>query len=63
MTLNNKNIIIYGLGQSGISTYKKLKNDNNIFIWDDSVKKRVDLVLVYFYEAQRLLKKFFYIPG
>ena len=43
MTLNNKNIIIYGLGQSGISTYKKLKNDNNIFIWDDSVKKRLDL--------------------
>ena len=43
MTLNNKNIIIYGLGQSGISTYKKLKNDNNIFLWDDSVKKRKDL--------------------
>ena len=43
MTLNNKNIIIYGLGQSGISAYKKLINDNNIFIWDDSVKKRVDL--------------------
>ena len=39
--LNNKNIfskkkiLIYGLGKSGLSAYKFLKNNNEIFLYDD----------------------------
>ena len=40
---NYENIIIYGLGQSGISSYEKLKDTKNIFIWDDCEKKRKEL--------------------
>ena len=40
MLENYENIIIYGLGQSGISSYEKLKGKKNIFIWDDCKKKR-----------------------
>mgnify|MGYP003326838398 CR=1 FL=1 len=36
MLENYENIIIYGLGQSGISSYEKLKGKKNIFIWDDN---------------------------
>ncbi len=43
MLENYENIIIYGLGQSGISSYEKLKNKKNIFIWDDCEKKRKEL--------------------
>ena len=43
MLENYENIIIYGLGQSGISSYEKLKDRKNIFIWDDSEKKRKEL--------------------
>ena len=38
---NNKNIfskkkiLIYGLGKSGISAYKFLKKENEIFLYDD----------------------------
>ena len=35
----NKNILIYGLGKSGLSTFKFLKNKNNIFLYDDYVSK------------------------
>ena len=31
----NKKILIYGLGKSGLSTFKFLKNNNNIFLYDD----------------------------
>ena len=35
----NKKILIYGLGKSGLSTFKFLKNKNNIFLYDDYVSK------------------------
>ena len=43
MLENYENIIIYGLGQSGISSYERLKDRKNIFIWDDCEKKRKEL--------------------
>ena len=43
MLENYENIIIYGLGKSGISSYEKLKGKKNIFIWDDCEKKRKEL--------------------
>ena len=38
----NKKILVYGLGKSGISTFKFLKNKSDIFLYDDynlSIKK------------------------
>ena len=35
----NKKILIYGLGISGLSTYKFLKNKNDIFLYDDDKLK------------------------
>ena len=32
---NNKNILIYGLGKSGLSTFKFLKKKNEIYLFDD----------------------------
>ncbi|MEC7734752.1 MAG: Mur ligase family protein, partial [Pseudomonadota bacterium] len=35
---DGKNIIIYGLGKSGLSTYEALKETSaNLFLWDDDV--------------------------
>ena len=34
----NKKILIYGIGKSGISTFKFLKKYNNISIFDDNKK-------------------------
>ena len=31
----NKKILIYGLGKSGLSTFKFLKNKSNVFLYDD----------------------------
>ena len=31
----NNNILIYGLGKSGLSAYKFLKNKSNVFLYDD----------------------------
>ena len=31
----NKKILIYGLGKSGMSTFKFLKNKSDIFLYDD----------------------------
>ncbi len=32
---NNKNILIYGLGKSGLSTFKFLKKKNEVYLFDD----------------------------
>ena len=39
----NKKILIYGLGKSGLSTYKFLKNKNDIFLFDDYPSEVNDL--------------------
>ena len=31
----DKKILIYGLGKSGLSAYRFLKNKNNVFLYDD----------------------------
>ncbi len=36
---SNKKILIYGLGKSGLSTYKFLKNKNDIYLYDDYQSK------------------------
>ena len=35
----NKKILIYGLGKSGLSTFKFLKNKSYIFLYDDYQSK------------------------
>ena len=37
----NKNILIYGLGKSGISTFNFLKKYNKVFLFDDYSKKNL----------------------
>ena len=34
----NKNILIYGIGKSGISSYHFLKKNNHIYLYDDDQK-------------------------
>ena len=53
-----KNILIYGLGKSGQSAYKFLKNDNIIYLYDDNkiknksfdinkiIKKKIDHIII-----------------
>ena len=41
----NKKILIYGLGKSGLSTFKFLKNKCNIYLYDDYQKKLKNLNL------------------
>ena len=38
-----KKILIYGLGKSGISSYKFLKNKADLYLFDDNVKKGIKL--------------------
>ena len=41
---SNKKILIYGLGKSGVSTFKFLKNKNKIILYDDiqsKIKKKI----------------------
>ena len=41
----NKKILIYGLGLTGLSVYKFLKNKSNIFLFDDFSSKNISLDL------------------
>ena len=38
-----KKILIYGLGKSGISSYKFLKNKADLYLFDDNEKKNIKL--------------------
>ena len=38
-----KKILIYGLGKSGVSSYKFLKNKADLYLFDDNVKKGIKL--------------------
>ncbi len=38
----NKKILIYGLGRSGISSFRYLKNRNQVFLFDDNNKIKLD---------------------
>ena len=38
-----KKILIYGLGKSGISSYKFLRNKAELYLFDDKKKKEIDL--------------------
>ena len=46
-TFNNiflrKKILIYGLGKSGISSYKFLKNKSDVYLFDDNQKIKLKL--------------------
>ena len=35
-----KKILIYGLGKSGIASYKFLKNKAKVYLFDDDLKKK-----------------------
>ena len=39
----NKKILIYGLGKSGISSYKFLKNKSDVYLFDDNQKIKLKL--------------------
>ena len=36
-----KKILIYGLGKSGISSYKFLNNKAKVYLFDDDLKKKL----------------------
>ena len=38
-----KKILIYGLGKSGVSSYKFLKNKSDLYLFDDNEKKNIKL--------------------
>ena len=37
----NKKILIYGLGKSGLSSYKFLNNKAKVYLFDDDLKKKI----------------------
>ena len=38
-----KKILIYGLGKSGVASYKFLKNKAKVYLFDDNLKKKITL--------------------
>ncbi len=42
---SGKKILIYGLGKSGISSYHFLKNRAKVYLFDDDIKKKINLKL------------------
>ena len=40
-----KKILIYGLGKSGISSYKFLNNKAKVYLFDDNLKKKINCKL------------------
>ena len=42
--LLGKKILVYGLGKSGISTYKFLKKNSDVYLYDDNYKINLKLV-------------------
>ena len=40
----NRNILIYGLGKSGLSAYEFLKKKNNVFLYDDFKKNSKKII-------------------
>ena len=45
----NKKILIYGLGKSGLSVFKFLKNKSDVFIYDDNfIKKKFEKKKIFY---------------
>ena len=40
-----KKILIYGLGKSGISSYKFLDSKAKVYLFDDNLKKKINFKL------------------
>jgi UDP-N-acetylmuramoylalanine--D-glutamate ligase len=38
-----KKILIYGLGKSGIASYKFLKNKSKVYLFDDDLTKKFEI--------------------
>ena len=51
-----KKILIYGLGKSGISSYKFLKNKSDVYLFDDNQKIKLKLKkkIISFEEIQKI---------
>ena len=37
-----KKILIYGLGKSGVSSFKFLNNKADVYLFDDNIKKKIN---------------------
>ena len=53
----NKKILVYGLGKTGLSTYKFLKYKSNVFLFDDFLfKKKPIYIKKNFLDFKKILK-------
>ena len=55
----NKSFLIYGLGKTGISSFKYLNKKNKCFIFDDNKKKTNKKLKNYFISKSSVIKKNF----